>query len=283
MKIAVIADPHANFVALQAITAHIEKWKPDHVIVAGDLVNRGPRPAECLSFVLEKVDNEGWLQVRGNHEDYVISQAQPDAPRRGPVAEVHQASYWTYRQLGSDVNPLIQMPFQQSLLDPEGREVRFVHASMQGNRVGIYPETTEIDLFAKVGLLNKDHSIPPAVFCVGHTHRPLIREFKGVLVVNAGSSGLPFDGDLRPAYARLSWNKSRWSAEIVRVEYNRKQAEQDFFDSGYLEEAGPLVKLVLIEHRTARSQLYQWSVRFQEPALQGQISMDESVRKYLGE
>ena len=53
MKIAIIADPHANYFALQATIDHVESWKPDAVVVVGDLVNRGPRPSECLHLVLE--------------------------------------------------------------------------------------------------------------------------------------------------------------------------------------------------------------------------------------
>jgi predicted phosphodiesterase len=50
MKIAVLADIHSNFVALQSAVEHLARWQPDRVILAGDLVNRGPRPAECLEF-----------------------------------------------------------------------------------------------------------------------------------------------------------------------------------------------------------------------------------------
>ena len=48
MKIAVLSDIHGNFVALQAVFEHIEAWRPDHTIVAGDIVNRGPRSKDCL-------------------------------------------------------------------------------------------------------------------------------------------------------------------------------------------------------------------------------------------
>jgi putative phosphoesterase len=188
MKIAVLADIHANFIALQSVVEHLESWKPDEVIVAGDIVNRGPRPLQCLDFVRERANTQGWLTVRGNHEDYVISRAQPDQPQAGPFFDVHQGSYWTYRQLNSDVSPLEAMPFQQTLLVQDGGEVRITHASMRGNRDGVYPETSDETLKKQMGP-------PPAIFCVGHTHRPLIRRLCGALVVNVGSAGLPFDGD----------------------------------------------------------------------------------------
>lgn len=282
MKIAVLADIHANLVALRSAASHIDKWQPDWVIVLGDLVNRGPRPAECLQFVSAKVEQEGWLLVRGNHEDYVISQSDPDSPKSGPIFDVHRASYWTYQQLSCDVSDLVAMPFQQSLFDPHGGEVRFVHASMQGNRIGIYPETSDSELDKRVNTNKSEgNSQLPILLCVGHTHRPLIRKRRNTLVVNAGSTGLPFDGDKRLAYAQLQFIQGAWRAKIIRLEYDIARAERDFHESGYLDGGGPLVKVVLHELQTASSQLYYWAEKYQDLALSGDISMQFSVNQYL--
>lgn len=290
MKIAVIADAHANRVALQTVVAHIEAWKPDHVIVLGDLVNRGPRPAECLDLVMENVQAQGWLLVRGNHEEYVISRAASDAPRSGPQAEVHQPSSWTYQQLGGDVSALEAMPYQVTLSDPSGGEVAFYHGSVLGLRAGIYPETGDPSLLKKTGLDSRPPEAPPlSMFCVGHTHRPLVRWLNGTCVVNAGSAGLPFDGDQRAGYAQLTWHAhgshprqgGAWQAEIIRLPYDRQQAERDFYVNGYLEGGGPLVRLVLIELQSASSLLYTWAVQYQERAERGEISVEEAVNRYL--
>ena len=274
MKIAVIADVHANYIALQAISAHIEAWQPDQVIVAGDLVNRGPRPLDCLRFVQAKTAANGWLSVRGNHEEYVIEQADPDFPRQGPEADVHRGSCWTYEQLGSEIASLEVMPFELSLPAPDGGEVRITHASMLSLRDGIYPWTSDAELEHKIGR-------PPALFLVGHTHTPLIRRLNGTLVVNAGSSGLPFDGDTRPAYARCTWRQGAWQAEIVRVDYDFALAERDFYTTGFMENAGPLAVLVLRELQLAHSQLGNWANLYQRRTLAGEISMHQSVAEFL--
>lgn len=280
MKIAVLADIHANFAALQAIDDHVQAWKPDQVIIAGDLVNRGPRPLECLNLVQDRQHSQGWLLLRGNHEEYVINQTRTEELRSEHYFDVHRASYWTYCQLGGDVSALQAMPFQQVLRGPDGRQLQFVHASIRGTRDGIYPHTSDRELAPKIGL-NGRPGETPAVFCVGHTHRPLVRMFQGILVVNAGSAGLPFDGDTRPAYAQISWQHGEWQARIVRVDYDLHQAERDFLDSRYWPEAGPLVELVRIELLNAQSMLYNWSIRYQDLALAGKISMEESVRRFL--
>lgn len=282
MKIAVIADIHANLVALQAVIADVDAWRPDRVIILGDVVNRGPCPAECLALVRERARTDGWLLVRGNHEEYVISRAAPDSPRSGPAFEVHRASYWTYTHLSCDVAPLRAMALSQQLNDPAGNEASFYHGSTLGMRDGIYPETPDDALIGKLGL---DQRLPdsPALglFCVGHTHRSLVRSLDGIRVVNAGSAGLPFDQDTRAAYARLSWSKQGWDAEIIRLEYDLAAAERDFYDTGYYEGAGPLIRLVLRELLTARSHLYTWALHYQEAALRGEISVEESVRRHL--
>jgi len=87
MKIAVLADIHANFRALEIVVDNVERWKPDYVFVAGDIVNRGPRSSCCLNLILEKQKNDGWFTIRGNHEDYVIERNQPEDPKDGPIYE----------------------------------------------------------------------------------------------------------------------------------------------------------------------------------------------------
>jgi predicted phosphodiesterase len=275
MKLAVLADIHSNLVALQAVVAHVENWKPDKVIVAGDIINRGARPRECLDFILEKGRTQGWLTLRGNHEDYVISQARPDSPRSGPAIEVHRGSLWTLKQLGGDVTALEGMPFQQSLVTSDRSEARVVHASMRGKRDGIFPRTRDEALREQI-------APAPCMICVGHTHIPLVRTIDQTLVVNAGSVGLPFDHDPRAAYAQLTWRGGQWQAEIIRLKYDLAAAEQDLFDGGFMVGVGPLARIVQLELRQSRSLLFGWASQFQEYCLAGEISMEDSVREYLG-
>jgi len=225
----------------------------------------------------------GWQWVRGNHEDYVIGHASPASPRQGPAFEVFRLSSWTYEQLQGDVSALQAMPFQHSLLDAHGREVRFTHGTMLGVRDGIYHWMTDEELLPKLGLNGSRPAAQPpmAVFAVGHTHIPLVRRLNGILVANAGSAGLPFDLDTRPSYARLTCRNGDWQAEIVRVAYDLQAAVQDFYLSGYIEGAGPLSRSVLVELQEGHSMLYEWTTRYQRQVLAGEISMEESVRRFL--
>ncbi len=279
MKLVILGDIHGNFAALQTVTAHVERWQPDVVVVAGDIVNRGPLPLQCLQFVQSK-QTDGWLTVRGNHEDYVIKYAHPDTPTSGPEFEIFRSAYWTYCRLNGDVSALKAMPFQVNLTAPDGTEIRVVHASMRSNGDGIFIKTTDDKLRQKIQLPNQP---APPLFCTAHTHWPFIRSIDDTLVVNSGAVGLPFDGDHRASYAQIVWQGGQWQAKIIRLDYDRQQTEQDFYESGYLDEGGPLIRLILDEFHIARPHLYNWTQQYHAPTVAGEISLEEAVTNYLAE
>ena len=274
MKIAVLADIHGNLPALQTVVSHIDRWNPDEVMVAGDVVNRGPRPLECLEIVKERQLTDGWQVVRGNHEDYVIGHTLPDSPRSGPYFEIYRTSYWTLHQLDGHVADLSDMPFQVSTNTPGGGEIRSVHASMRDTRDGIYSDTSDDSLRQQI-------APPPLALCVGHTHRPLIRTLDDTLVVNVGSVGMPFDGDPRAAYAQLTWQKNQLRAEIIRLDFDRERVEKDFCETGFVRDSGPLTQLMAIEFRHSRPYLHLWMRYYQKRVLSGEMSVGEAVDDYI--
>jgi predicted phosphodiesterase len=274
MKVAVLADIHANWPALQAVAADLERWRPDRVVVAGDLINRGPRPAECADFVLGRK----WVWVCGNHEEYVLSHVGQREPVNAGAS--FGTSHWTYQRLNGQMSHVQRLPLQwnECLPDgvPDGGEVRVVHASMRGTRDCIFPDTPDETLRQQI-------TPAPRVFVVGHTHIPLMRTLDDTLIINAGSSGLPFDGDPRLSYAQVTWQAGHWAAEIVRVDYDRAQAEQDFDETGFSDQVGPLARLIRVELQQARSQLGEWSRAYQAAVASGQMTLAESVARFLAD
>ncbi len=274
MKLAVLADIHANYRGLQAVADDIARWKPDTVIVAGDIVNRGPRPLDCWRFVREQQQSANWLVMRGNHEDYVLSHAWE--PRHGLEAEFHRVSQWTYERLGPVIREIAGLPDRLQLRAPDGSEVRVLHASMRHNRDGIYPENSDAEIRTRIAPAPQG-----GLFLAGHTHRPLIRRVDGTLVVNVGSAGVPFDRDPRPGYAQLVWQGGNWQARIVRVAYDLHAAQQDFFTSGFIEQAGPLTQLMLSEMTFAHSQLYGWVIKYREGILDGTHTVQSAMQEHI--
>lgn len=277
MKIAVISDIHGNLPALETAVADLTAWQPDQVVVNGDIVNRGPKSHECLQLIHQKHETEGWQVLRGNHEDFVIGCGGPDTPRSGPQFEIIRFACWARQQLNGEMAFLQQLPDRFTWQAPDGSEFRVTHASMRNNRDGIYHNSPDERIRQQITPL-------PAVFVTGHTHRPFIRRLDNTLLVNAGSVGAPFDKDIRPSYGRFTWSKSAgWQAEIIRLDYDHNLIEKDYVETGFLDEAGPLTQLMLVELRKGRGLIYRWGELYEEAVLAGEVSIEESVRLLLAE
>jgi hypothetical protein len=93
--------------------------------------------------------------------------------------------------------------------------------------------------------------------------------------------GLPFDLDPRASYAQLTWQADRWDADIMRVDYDRAQADRDFDETGFVEQAGPIAVLIRDELTQARSNLFEWSRAYEAAVVAGHLSMAESVTRFL--
>ncbi len=282
MKLAVLSDIHGNWPALAAVADDIDRWRPDVVLVNGDVVNSGPSNVACWEYVARRAAGDGWLVLRGNHEEYVAEWLDYAGPRRGPAYDLIRLSEWTFQQMGgvaaaNTIAVMAALPERWEWPGPDGSRLVAMHASPLGNRAGIYPFTTDDEARRKI--------VPSAaVFLTAHTHVPHQRLLDGTQVVNTGSVGLPGDGDGRASYGRVTWERRRgWRTEIVRVAYDRAEAERAFFDSGFLAEAGPEAEMALVEFRAARDARTRWRAIYGEDVRHGQLSLAESIRRFLDE
>lgn len=82
----------------------------DHLILVGDLCNKGPQSAEVIRFVRQ---TERWWTVRGNHDDGALAALLGDVHRRG------QSKYqWIFANdnqqavlTDDDVEWLVELPY----------------------------------------------------------------------------------------------------------------------------------------------------------------------------
>ncbi len=275
MKIAALADIHGNYQALIAVIDHVERWKPDLVIVLGDIINRGPRSRDCLHLIQQKMGSDSWQSIAGNHEQYVLRFDSPDAPRDGNQFELLRIIHWTYQSLSlSDLQSVKELPLEIETQFPGNQIVKAVHASMGGIRVGIYPDSSREEI---LDLIQPDVNL----FLVGHTHQPLVRTIGKTTVINAGSIGLPFDGNTLAGYAQVTGNGNQWTGKIIRLEYDQEAARQDFISTQFITQGGPLAELVLTELKIGSPQLSHWFHRYEQAVLDHKISIEDAVEQYL--
>lgn len=274
MKVVIFSDVQGNLPAMEEAISRIQDWGPDLVVMDGDLVNRGPSSLACLERFDQLRRELNWLPVKGNHEAWILRCGR-EPPKDALDAEMRRFADWTYRQVRPRIEALEGWPDHLCFHGGDDASwVHVTHGTMASNRQGISASVSDDDIRG---------TLPPdvALFVTAHTHRPLARVVDGTPILNVGSVGSPFDGDPRGSFARLEMHRSGWQWEIVRFDYDRDQAERDFHDYGFIEEGGPLARILFEEWRRASLLMPRWRRDFEPAVLAGERPLQPAVDEFL--
>ncbi len=239
-RIAILADVHGNFPALEAVLADIDREAPDEVLVGGDLVGRGPEGSRVVRAIRER----GWPSIRGNHEEYLLDFRRGRVPSEWHETEEWAASRWMAAELATeDVDYIAALPF--SLAPAGGEGLTLIHGSPRSVNEGLGPWTSDGKLGSHLAACGA------AMLVCGHTHRPMHRVVSGGEVVNVGSVGLPFNRDRRAQYAIFESGESSesggWTVEFRKVEYDVGETLAIYESSGFLGAGGVTARLLKLE------------------------------------
>jgi putative phosphoesterase len=225
-RVAIITDIHGNLPALDASLDLIDAIGVDAVYCGGDLVGYGPRPNE----VCRLVDERGFPTIYGNY-DYAIARELEDcgcAYITQHDRELGQQSVaWTLAHTDQRSKDFMRgLPFDLRFTVGEAR-VRLVHGSPRKVNEYLF-EDKPARLYERLaGIAECD------VLVFGHTHKPWIHSYGGVLFVNCGSVGKPKDGDPRAGFAVLELDEhGRVRASIERVPYDAERVSREVVTAG---------------------------------------------------
>ena len=224
MRLAILADIHANLPALEAVLRDLAGRGVEGALHLGDLVGYGPDPDAVVARVREQ-------QISGVVGNYDLAVCHPDAVegaqqylRPDLSAEGWETYCWTRERVGAATRDVLAtLPAQLRIAEAE-HVFLFTHGSPERPNEYLRPETPEsrlLELFVGTGA---------DVLVVGHTHLPQAREVGNRLLLNPGSVGNPKDGDPRASYLILD-TEHGLTAEHVRVEFDVETVAAERVDS----------------------------------------------------
>lgn len=197
MNLAVLSDIHGNVVALEAVLKDLEQQGDiDLIIVPGDLFVFCPAPNEVLA-ILQQLPNTRFLL--GNTDRYLLEETYPSTPGSDSWQDTLLLSFrWTAENLAREGFDFLKTVPLFQVVQHGDRQLLAVHGSPRSDEEGLTIETTSEEW--------SEMAIDPQVDIIvcGHTHIPMDRFIGHIRVVNAGSIGLPFDGDPRACYVIIS-------------------------------------------------------------------------------
>ena len=213
MRIALFSDIHGNLAALRAVAVALAREQAvDHVVVAGDHLQGGPRPAE----VWEMLTSRGWNLIRGNEDDALL---QVEAAVERYPASYRQAALaqctWTCQRIGPEIlTQLAALPESWRASTPAG-DILVVHASPRSldDRVGGAHNSLKEMREAYSGA----HA---SAIAFGHFHRSFVRPTPFALLINVASVGLPLDNRPLANYTVVTGDADGWIVEQHQVPYD---------------------------------------------------------------
>ncbi len=224
MRIAVLSDIHGNLLALDAcLTDLASQGGAEAIAVAGDLCLDGPKPKK----VLQRLEEIGAQCVKGNTDRYLSDDAQG---QNFPPAQAAQIT-WTRRELGERwLSWLHALPFALRIGEDDN-QLLIVHANPKSDDEHLWPDSDGTILQRLVG------EERATTIAFGHLHIPYVRMWRGRLLVDVASAGLPKDGDPRACYAIFTERDGGWQVKHRRVPFDVKRVATQLADCGIPESA----------------------------------------------
>ena len=236
MKIAVLADIHANLEALEAVLIAAANAGAERIICLGDIVGYGPDPLGCI-YRLKEVEAQ---IVLGNHDQAVLEPvhiqsfnllARPSLYQAGAVLGEEERDFLrqgVFRRVEdnavlSHANPLKPEEWEPLLMYDR---VAWCMSHLKWS-LAFVGHTHEARIYCKM----RDSTTP-----LGANKPVPLTSARAALgahqyLVCVGSVGQPRDGDWRSAYTL--WDPDEQWVELQRVEYPVQLTQQKIDHLGY--------------------------------------------------
>jgi predicted phosphodiesterase len=210
-RVGLIGDLHAEDDALAFVLAQLRALGAETLLQVGDIAD-GPGD---LTRTLALLREHRVLCVRGNHDRWFVANQFRELPYATPLSSVSSAV--------SDV--LSALPVTREFRSPRGH-VLLCHGLGTNDMVGVKPDHEGYDIASNTELQRLISGRRYRFVLNGHTHRPMLRTFGPLSIINAGTllrdyercfTFIDFErGDLlrfRHASGALSTTLDAWTQE----------------------------------------------------------------------
>ena len=201
MRVAALYDIHGMLTPLEAVLDEVDDT--DVIVVGGDVAS-GPQPSETLELLRGLGDRVSW--VRGNGD-----------------RELATGGTWTAERLSAEQRIFLGSLAETVVLDVDGLgDVCFFHATPRSDEEIVTQATPDRHLHKVVARTAE------SVVVAGHTHMQLDRRVDGTRWVNAGSVGMPYEGEVAAFWALLGPD-----VELRRTPFDVERSVREVLESGW--------------------------------------------------
>lgn len=260
LRVAVLADIHSNYAALQACINDSRTLGVTEYIVLGDIVSDWHQPNECVEAVRALTP----LVIQGNREQYM-----KDAAIYMDLWEIyHQFASlrWTYNTLTQEnLDYLVNLSPVLSIKGG-GVSIKAVHGSPRRSNELMRREDGEGALIRALNEIEED------ILLFAHTHEQWQFDFEGKTAINPGSVGSHFNYAHGAEYAIVGITETSVNAIFRQVPYDVDKNFREATQTDLYTCAAPWVSVIYSAARNGCDELRRFLTDIEEVRKQNEFS-----------
>ena len=228
MKIAVLADIHANHVALQACIDYAKSEEIDTFIFLGDYVGDLAYPQKTMELIYRLNEQYKCYFVKGNKEEYWLNYHAGSNQNWKEVDSTTGCLLYTYRNLKERDFSFFEEMSHVQRMEIEGMpSLTICHGSPRN----VSEKLLSYDEKCFGAIISEQNDW---ILC-GHSHVRNKFEYAGKTIMNPGSVGVPFQNKGKAQFLILHGEENKWVEKCVDVDYNVEQVIMELYESGLME------------------------------------------------
>ncbi len=225
MEIAVLADIHSNYVALDTCMEYARDRGITKFIFLGDYVGELSYPERTMERIYRYREAYDCVFIRGNKEDYWPRYRDGGEKGWKEYNSTTGAMYYAYHHLTKeDIRFFESLPCLRRLRYDSLPELIACHGSTEGGRDAMPMGSAR----AREVLEQADADY---ILC-GHTHIQGKTVHVGRTALNPGAVGVPLKADGKTQFAILHGENDAWREEFISLDYDRERVVRELDESG---------------------------------------------------
>ena len=171
-RVGLIGDLHAEDQLLELVVKRLRQLGAETLLQVGDIADGPGDLSRTIALLLE----HQVLAVRGNHDRWLLGNQLRELPYAKQLADTAPA----------DVAYLSALPAIREFRSPRGH-VLLCHGLGSNDMAGVRPDHEGYDISSNADLQLLINDRRYRFVLNGHTHRPMLRTFGPLSIINAGT------------------------------------------------------------------------------------------------
>ncbi len=212
MKIAVLADIHSNYIALQEVLEHAKEQGVERYIFLGDYIGECGNPQRTMDMIYEVQKSYPCYFVKGNKEDCWLGFVKDEGSWLKYGDSITGTLLYQYeRRREKEQQFFEELPVARKVVIEGYPAITICHGSPVHSNQSMRENDEETQKVMEACDTN--------IILFGHTHRRRIIKHNGKMAYNPGSVGAPLESNGKAQYMILQAERGAWKVDYQDVEY----------------------------------------------------------------